>query len=308
MTEMPSNSQSPSSLVHTSISVNRECEEVVITKIEEIAGFPPSVYATPESERVTISIYQEPGCPEMIDPEELQAFTENLTSFGLNPGEIECDQAITEKKDWADVWKSHFHVIRVLDRIVIRPSWEPAPADPGLIDVVLDPGLSFGTGHHETTRYCLQQIISLMKDGHPINNFLDAGTGSGILSIAAAKLGIQNVTAFDYDSEAVNCTQQNAADNNTSFLVFQADLEKNIPQLEPLPQEFDLVVANILAETLEKYPKKLNSWIKPKGFLILAGILIAQYPNIKNTFENHGFREIHSEADHEWQSGTFQKL
>lgn len=207
------------------------------------------------------------------------------------------------KEDWSEVWKKFFHTRRVTDRFVIKPSWEEYDAEPGEVILEIDPGMSFGTGQHGTTQACLQFIDSLCAKGK-INSMLDAGTGSGILSMGAAKLGISQISAFDYDPDAVRIAGENlelagVADKVKLSVADVADWPTDI--------QYDLVIANILCVVLIKNAKVLASVVKTGGTLILAGILDSQYQELHDTFSALGLKEIENTQIKEWKSGLFIK-
>ena len=207
--------------------------------------------------------------------------------------------------DWQDAWKRHFKTQRVSRRIVIKPSWENFKARPGDCVIELDPGMSFGTGQHFTTRSCLRLIDEAARQCRPGASLLDIGCGSGVLAIAAAKLGFKRVTGLDNDTNAVRIAKENAALNGvearTSFS------EANIAALRRR-RPFDVVAANILAVTLEACAAKIVRLVarRPYARLILAGILAAQYPAVKICYEKLGFREVRRLTNDEWTSGMFE--
>lgn len=295
------------SLVKTSVTLNRECEELISSWMEERAGFAPSIFSTPKSEISVISIYQPGESPDILQLQELSQYIKSLSHFGLKPGDPEFTQEIVDKEDWAEVWKNHFKTIEIEDSLWIRPSWEEPPPSPQMADIVIDPGLSFGTGQHATTSYCLRKLASLRKENPNLTNILDAGTGSGILSIAAKKLGYLHVEAFDYDPDAIKCAIENATNNGVSLPIFQAELGTDISELEKKQNYFDFIVANILAETLLANIDDLIGWLKPGGYLSVAGILVEQFDEIIHHFTEKGLVFIDSFPDGEWQSGTFKK-
>lgn len=186
-------------------------------------------------------------------------------------------------EDWAEAWKKFFHTEKVSDRIWIKPSWEPCPAPPGDIVVEIDPGMSFGTGQHGTTRGCLEMIDQLAGT-LPSATFADLGCGSGILTIAAAKLGYTRLTALDNDPLAVRIARENAELNGVAdqirFMtgdVAEAGLEGSC----------DIVVANILAPVLIANAPVLVSFLapEPRSRIILSGILNPQAADVQAAFE-----------------------
>jgi ribosomal protein L11 methyltransferase len=209
------------------------------------------------------------------------------------------------REDWEHFWKRFFHVDRVSSRIVICPSWESytPKADECVID--MDPGMSFGTGQHGTTRACIQFLDMLAANGQA-GSLLDAGCGSGILAIAAAKLGYGPIRAFDYDADAVRIATENATHNR---VVQAMSLDTaDVFELEDTPK-YDIVAANILAPVLIEAAPRLVAALAPtaEARLILSGILHEQYPSIKQRFESLGLTQIDTIAIKEWTSGIFAR-
>ncbi|MFU8779884.1 MAG: 50S ribosomal protein L11 methyltransferase [Kiritimatiellia bacterium] len=205
--------------------------------------------------------------------------------------------------DWANAWKVHFQIEKVSPRIVIRPVWEPYEAQAEEIVIHIDPGMSFGTGRHETTRSCLRMLDSWTANGNT-GSFLDLGCGSGILSIAAAKLGLQPITALDYDPDAVQGASENIARNELSSLI--TPCVGDVGNLQR-PDTFDMVAANILAPVLIEHAQAIGETVKTGGFLILSGILETQYECVHATYTALHFEEVERIKDGEWTSGRFEK-
>ncbi len=205
------------------------------------------------------------------------------------------------EQDWAESWKRFFRVQRVSERIVIRPSWEPYEPQPGDCVVDLDPGMSFGTGNHATTQACLRFLDELAA-ADASRSVLDMGCGSGILAIAARKLGFVDVAGFDNDPEAVAIARENAADNCAGVVLEVCDLAQNT-------RSADVVVANILAPVLIEYAAIIAAAVRPggQGALLLSGILDTQYAAVRVAFEAQGFDEERSLLIGEWRSGWFAR-
>jgi ribosomal protein L11 methyltransferase len=206
--------------------------------------------------------------------------------------------------DWQESWKRHFKPLEIGSRLLIKPSWNRRKPRKSQSLIVLDPGLSFGTGQHATTRFCLEEIERLQsKLSHP--SLLDVGTGSGILAIAAAKLGYIPVKAFDFDPDSVTVTRDNAESNDVSDLiqVSRSDLTKLTPQTGT---KYDLVCANLMHDLLKSHAETILNRLKPGGYLLLAGILTEQFPAVKECFQRLGCKQIKTQIEKEWKSGSFQ--
>ncbi len=206
------------------------------------------------------------------------------------------------KEDWAECWKEHFHAFRASRRLIVKPSWETfAVESEADIILELDPGMSFGTGYHGTTRACLEFMDDLASELGPVS-FLEAGCGSGILSLAAVKLGFDPVVAFDHDPQAVECARENLV---RSGAIDVAASTSELAAFEP-PFPFTVVAANILAHVLDTHAESVVKFVAPGGHLILAGILTSQYPGIKARYEALGCRELRTRTIDEWTSGVYR--
>ncbi len=215
----------------------------------------------------------------------------SLRSKGRVP-EASCMRAPEPIPDgWRDRWKSFFHVTRVTPRVVIRPSWEPYIPVPGDCVLDLDPGAAFGTGGHATTRLCLNAIDPLL----PAPTMVDVGTGSGVLSIAAAKLGVASVVAVDNDDTAVDVARENVATNSVWDRV-----RVSATPLDDVPGTYGIVVANIIASVLDTLAESLVAHVAPGGDLILSGILSEEGNWLSATFSSLGMTEIERTAENGW--------
>lgn len=207
-------------------------------------------------------------------------------------------------RDWSNAWKEFFHVDRVSRRIVTKPTWEPYSPQEGDCVIELDPGMSFGTGQHETTRGCLRFLDSLTATaGSTPMSFLDLGCGSGILSIAAAKLGCRPVHAIDIDEDAVRIARENIEANACGPVVSVAT--GDVAQLAPA-RVADIVAANILAPVLIEHAAVIGAAVASAGHLLLAGILTSQYPGVRAAYQAIGFQECEIATDGEWTCGRFR--
>jgi ribosomal protein L11 methyltransferase len=211
-----------------------------------------------------------------------------------------------KKEDWTEVWKRFFKIQHISEKVVIKASWLEYTPKPGQIIVEIDPGMSFGTGSHETTQCCLQMLEKLSIKMKNEKSLLDAGCGSGILSIAAKKLGFEPIYAFDHDHESVLASKENFERNDIKskdINISQADIAQYKPN-----RQFDFVVANIISSVLTANRDNLISWVKPGGKLLLAGILRTEYDRIRNIFlDSKKITEISSYTEKEWTGALFIK-
>lgn len=213
---------------------------------------------------------------------------------------ITVKQDVITRENWAETWKKYFHPKMISERICIKPSWEDLPFEAPECVIEIDPGMSFGTGQHGTTAVCLQFIDSLTPQ-IPGASFLDIGCGSGILSIAAAKLGFTRVTAFDFDPIAVECAQENVALNGVPEInVFVGDISNYIT-----PSPFQVVVANLEARILLPNLQQIVNCVDrtKTTYLIISGILVKEYEEVSAAFLGQGFSEITATTMAEWRSG-----
>jgi len=208
----------------------------------------------------------------------LVAWFESRAAAERAAAEMSLDGQVTElaDEDWSEAWKRDLAPFAV-GRVFVRPSWTEAAAPPGCAEVVLDPGMAFGTGTHPTTALCLRALSDLLA-ARPGAAVLDVGTGSGLLAIAARKLGAGRVAANDVDPVAVRVARENADRNGVA-------LEIAAVPLEAIAGPFDLVVANILANTLAELAPAVAAQVAPGGILLLSGLLAGQEGEVARAYE-----------------------
>jgi len=197
--------------------------------------------------------------------------------FGVPQADI-CLNALGD--DWETAWQKDWKAMPIGKHLWIRPSFCEPPVDDRL-DIVLNPGMAFGTGSHATTQLCLEAIERICKRNTP-ETMLDMGAGSGLLAIAAAKLGIKHVLAMDNDPDAVDACHKNATINSVSIVSQWGD--------KPPNRKFDLVAANILAGPLMDMASKLAACVR--GTLVLSGVLTTQVEDICQRYEAEGLKNI----------------
>lgn len=214
------------------------------------------------------------------------------------------------EEDWANAWKEHYHVLHLGKRTIIRPSWREYTPQPDEVVIELDPGMAFGTGLHPTTRSCVQAIEDVVRPGDTV---LDVGTGSGILSLAALKLGAQHALALDVSSAAVDATRANAQINGLAdhFDVRLATLEGAAgepyfplpPHVDVLGAEigtFDVVLANIIARVIAQLAPALLRATRPGGTLIASGIIAERRHEAEEPLRAAGLTDIRAIVDGDW--------
>ena len=206
-------------------------------------------------------------------------------------------------EDWKFAYRRHFKTELVSPRILVQPDWEDVAV------IRFDPGMAFGTGKHETTKACLQYIDELaprQTDGVPRSSlsFLDMGCGSGILSIAAAKLGYGPVVGFDVDQEAVDASRENAAKNGAKIDFLKFALGRGNAADSPIAPA-DLVAANILGPLLIRFADEIAPYVKRR--IIVSGILTELYPEVLAAYAARGLREVSRKTIGEWTTGLLER-
>ncbi|MGD0575887.1 MAG: 50S ribosomal protein L11 methyltransferase [Anaerolineales bacterium] len=206
---------------------------------------------------------------------------------------------LIQDRDWTEEWKRSYRPIRIAPRLVICPSWIELPPQPGEVFVRLDPGMAFGTGTHPSTRMCLEAIQELLPAGSEV---IDLGCGSGILAIAALRLGASRALALDIDPEAVRTTLMNSARNGVSdrLIVLSGSLPQALAGTAPI-QKASLVLVNILAHVaVEMLRTGLTQLVLPGGHLVLSGILAGQSAQVEQALVEQGFVEIQKRDREDW--------
>jgi ribosomal protein L11 methyltransferase len=219
----------------------------------------------------------------------------HLQAFGLRPiGELRV--RTVREADWADAWKAYFPVMRIGRRLVIRPTWHRHRAAADDVVLALDPGMAFGTGLHPTTRLCLAALEPLADDGRLLGaRVLDVGCGSGILAIAALKLGASAAVGIDTDPIAVEATVANAARNG-----LDDRLTAHVGSLPTDAGPFDVVLANLVAGLLIPLARQLLAELAPTGTLLASGIFADREGAVRDAFASAGLRIMDRASEGEW--------
>ena len=219
----------------------------------------------------------------------------HLQAFGLRPiGDL--TSRIVHEADWAEAWKAHFPVLRVGRRLVIRPTWRRHRRAEGDVVLALDPGMAFGTGLHPTTRLCLAALEELADRGVLEGaRVLDVGCGSGILAIAAVRLGAASALGVDTDPIAVEATTTNARRNRLARRIRAH--HGSLPSGRP---PADVVVANLIASVLIALAEPLRADVRPGGVLLASGIFVDREKEVREAFGSAGLRVTERWAEGEW--------
>ncbi|MBP1721097.1 MAG: ribosomal protein methyltransferase [Deltaproteobacteria bacterium] len=221
--------------------------------------------------------------------------------------DLERPQLATEiivDPDWEEQWKKYFKPLRVTRSIVIKPTWERYQATSRDTVIDIDPGMAFGTGQHPSTWMCLEAMEEILLKDRSFREWrvLDVGTGTGILGIAAAKLGAKSVMCVDIDPQAVEIAHQNVAVNRVGdrVVIINSDVVK-------IKGTFELIVANLTADALVKIKSHLVKMMEPGGYLILSGIIEQNRKDIEKAFLKDKLTTHRAITDKEWLSYVFKK-
>lgn len=292
-------------LWRVSLEIPLEAEDACIELFNRLFdNVSPSAWQLHESNRTCVSFYAEnlPMSATAIRAQIKKELT-SIAECGIDVSNPRVSIRQIKKENWAESWKRHFKVLTFDKTLMIAPSWSKRKAAKGMVRLVLDPGLSFGTGHHPTTSYCLSQVVQYMpKDGEK-KSMLDIGCGTGILAIAAARLGYSPVFGFDFDEEATANSIKNATTNQAESLIrFETMSVENMSTDKT--DLWDLVCANLEAPLLIAMAERISAKIKPDGKLVVAGILTHQFPAVQATYEKYGLKVVGTWTGGEWTSGT----
>ena len=282
-------------------------DNVPLTKEETgemFIDFPPEL--PPDEGKSKVSFYLEAGEDHTETLKAVRIGLEQLRSMvEIGSGDITSSQ--TEDIDWINNWKQFFQSFYI-DDILIKPTWEPLKEeDKNKFLIEIDPGISFGTGKHETTQLCIRQIRKYLKEGERV---LDVGCGSGILSIAALKLGAGSVVGTDVDGDCITSTHENMtvnhlAENSGEFYVGNLIDDKAFQ--EKIGTGYDLVAANILADIIIPMAPALYQCAKEQGVLITSGIIDFKENEVKEALEQAGFEILEVNHQGEWVNVTARK-
>lgn len=236
----------------------------------------------------------------------LQRMQEELWHLSRLSGHAvgELQMKTIDEEDWANAWKEHFHVTHIGQRIVIRPSWREYTARPDEIVLTLDPGMAFGTGLHQTTRMCLEQLERHLR---PNMRVLDVGTGSGILALAAAKLGAESVYALDNSSVATESALANSALNGQTKRIQVVLGELDEAEAARMVGQYDLVIVNIFAHVIGALAPQLVRVLAPDGLLIASGIIEARLHDALDPLLAAGVDVVEKQMIDDWIALVLRK-
>jgi ribosomal protein L11 methyltransferase len=311
------------SLWKISIATTPEAEDAVAEMLGALLNRAAVSYHNLETGVSTVTVYCEDK-PAAEVRKTIAAGLAQIKGCGLKVGPGKITIAKVRREDWAESWKRHFKPIEIGDALLVKPSWSKRRPRKNQAVVVLDPGLSFGTGQHPTTAFCLREIVGRKlrqkERGRParefktrhhadepsaLQSFLDIGTGSGLLAIAAARLGYKPIHAFDFDANAIQIARVNARRNNVAGKIrfWRGDVAK----LPPHPaRKYDLICANLISTLLIAERRRIAARLNCGGTLVVAGILKSEFQEVQAAFEQLGLKPHSSKTEREWRSGSFQ--
>ena len=249
------------------------------------------------SEWVRVGVYALASDLPALEKNFQEAFG-RLVDAGTLPSSARLLDPESIEPGWMDRWKEYFHVTRASARLTIRPTWEAYIPHPHERVIDLDPGNAFGTGGHATTQLCLEAMDGFL----PVSSMLDVGTGSGILSIGAAKLGVFQVVSIDNDPAAVLVAKENVAFNCVDDIV-----GVSIDPQESIEGEFEVVVANIVSNVLIPMAPVLASKVQAEGVLILSGVLVEEAKRVRAAYKSQGLECINQSQMNGWVGLTLKR-
>jgi ribosomal protein L11 methyltransferase len=258
--------------------------------LEPEEGCAPDTFARPGRPAVT-------GYLTMDDQYENRRHVLEQSVGRLEGGHVR-DHAIAyrlvDEEDWAESWKEFFWPQKITSRIVVKPTWRAYAADPDQLVVEIDPGMAFGTGTHPTTSLCIQLLEDHLRSADAV---LDVGTGSGILLIAAAKLGASHLAGIDSDAMAVDVARKNLIQNNIDMSTISL---KCGDLVQDVTETYDVVVANILAEVIIALLDDVVAVVKPGGLFICSGIIKSMQSEVAEKISSCGFDVLDQRQDGDW--------
>ena len=246
--------------------------------------------------RSSVSVF----VPESSSPAETEMMLrERLSALGVD---AEVSHSSVREEDWADSWKKYYKPIRTGNRIVIVPVWETYEAKKDDLIVLMDPGMAFGTGTHETTRLCAALLEDHVTDGC---RMIDVGCGSGILAICASKLGAGYCYACDIDPQAIKVARENVILNKTENVVCEvSDLVKEV---DPADADFDVAAVNIVADVIIRLAPDIGRFLRDTATLIVSGIIVERAEETLAALKKAGFEPVREMRENGWYAAALKK-
>ncbi|MFL8673449.1 50S ribosomal protein L11 methyltransferase [Clostridioides sp. GD02404] len=219
----------------------------------------------------------------------------SLKDFGIDIGEGSVSLDQVNEADWANAWKAYYKPTKVGQRVVVKPTWEDYTVQEGDLIIELDPGMAFGTGTHETTSMCIRELEKYVNKDSKV---FDIGCGSGILAIAAAKLGAKEVIAVDLDEVAVKVAKENVIENKVEENV--SVMHGNLTDV--IKDKADVIVANIIADIIKILAKDVQNFMKEDAIFISSGIILDKVEEVKESLIENGFEIVEVQKLGEWSA------
>ncbi|GMQ56744.1 50S ribosomal protein L11 methyltransferase [Vallitalea sediminicola] len=264
---------------------NEDMEEIIVDYIED------GVIDNDKDTYIRFYLSDKENIAETID--EIEAKIMDIGKY-LDVGASNIESTIIDDEDWANNWKKYYKPFKIDSNIIIKPTWEKYTRkthDDVIIEI--DPGMAFGSGTHETTSMCVSMIKKYLSNDDLV---IDVGCGSGILGIAAAKLGAKEVTCVDLDKNAVKAAKENVVTNKVDdrVNVINGDL------LKLVDIKANMVVANIMADIIMILAKGVSKYLMPNGIFISSGIILDRVEDVKDALSTNGFKIIEIKEMGEW--------
>lgn len=281
------------------LKINQMASEAAINVMEEL-GSQGVIVNNDEKGRFEITAYYPDNkvFPGLLT--KLKEKIYDLNKYGLDTGKIEIDVELTNDEDWSKSWHKFFKPTPVGKKFLICPSWEKC-LDPDRYKVQIDPGMAFGVGTHETTQMCVILLEKYINNS--TSKMLDIGTGTGILAIIAAKLGVKEITGVDIDPAAVAAAKENIRLNGVGdrIEIIKGDLSKDISG------SYSLIVANLLPNLIKRLLPSIPDLLMDNGTLILSGIIKNKRKEIIDILKNYNFFLVEEICQKEWLSFVVRK-
>ena len=248
-------------------------------------------------------IYSIAGFLPLLDSSDiiLEKIRKKISKLSHLNIKVDIKTEIVDEKDWSQAWKAHFEVTRITDRITIKPAWKDHEEREDEIVIHLDPGMAFGTGTHPSTAMCIKLIETYLKPG---STFLDIGTGSGILMVAAAKLGAEHIMGIDNDEVAIKVARQNLIKNEINPGLFDLSCT-TLDKTDTTP--YDFIVANIIAQVIVAILPEISIRMTQDTTIVLSGIIKDRQNDVLAALEAHHLCVIHEEYIDEWVTLAVKK-
>ncbi len=277
------------------VEINNEVAEAVANIMNELGSGGVITNTTENRVTLTAYYYSDEDFPELLN--ELKGRINKLSDFSLDIGEFFISINDKHHQDWATSWHKYFKPLDIGKKFIVCPSWETVEESNRQI-IKIDPGMAFGIGGHETTQMCVELLEKYIVDVNEQNTMLDIGTGTGILAIVAAYLGINDILGIDLDPAAVSTARENIAINQVedNVRIIKGDMTKDINGT------FSIITANLLPNLIMRLLPSIPSLMSDKTKLILSGIIPEKRDLIVDTFGELGLKLIDEEKMNDWLS------